>query len=225
MTRDSKRDAISRKSGGLPSEIMTVEIIRMRGKKAGMNREFKDLSEWKNTTYTWWLLISDFTKCLCLFASLFSLYVVLKSIWSCLHKHIQNNRLKICVRERESWAHRKETKEVGVGEGSRKLGHHLLHICLRAFQVPKRRKVLSVPWELSSLRVESTFYSLSWFEDTALCLRTGKWYAFVKWIKYNVSKMKNNSSALWKHNIFLASRNFLQVFIMGHCRCWDLCPQ
>lgn len=53
MTRDSKGDAISRKSGGLPSEIMTVEIIIMTGKKAGMNREFMDLSEWQNATDTW----------------------------------------------------------------------------------------------------------------------------------------------------------------------------
>lgn len=45
MTRDSKREVISRKSGGSPNEAVAVKIIWMRGKKSGMTKEFKELSE------------------------------------------------------------------------------------------------------------------------------------------------------------------------------------
>lgn len=44
MTRDSKREVISRKSGGSPNEIVTVEIIRRRERKLRITKEFKELS-------------------------------------------------------------------------------------------------------------------------------------------------------------------------------------
>lgn len=67
MTRDSKGGAISRKSGGLPSEIMTVEVIRMTGKKAGMNENSRIFQNGKTQ-----LIHGDFS------------YLISQSVYVCL---------------------------------------------------------------------------------------------------------------------------------------------